>query len=575
VIEWEADGVESSVAVNRLNGYAFFVNGKSDGHAIGDAPTQILSGLIGALSLDRPARTSLVIGLGTGSTAGWLGMLPAMERVDVVELEPAIVHVAQLCSPVNADVLNNPKVHITLGDAREVLMTTKERYDLIFSEPSNPYRAGIASLFSLEFYRAVEQRLAPGGVLVQWLQGYEVDPETVRVVYATLSEVFPSVETWQVSRQDLLLIAGREPIRHDLEQLDVELRREPLASALAWTWGVEGVEGWFTGFVGDNRLRQHVLASPADINTDDRSILEFGFARTLGRAALFSPRHLYSLLPQLPFDPNTEGPGGLPLGFDPDRIAELRLARLLLEGAENPAPPSSPDPDRRTRNQARLLYGQGELEDALELWVRQPGPPMTLWDRLLLGEGLAARGDDAALEHITFLERHRPAEANLLRARLALATEAPEVVLRYWLDAVESLRVRPWLHRPVAVRQLLDIAYTLASSDQEAGRIAYDALGIPFAARAFDESRLLARVRLAQSISPGELCVEALAPFEDEVPWLQQILELRVSCYAEAGQLPLLLRAQADLDDFLAEEPVSITGDGRFISSPSTLATGP
>ena len=73
-----------------------------------------------------------------------------MERVDVVELEPAILEVARYCAPVNRNVLNNPKVRMQIGDAREVLLTTKERYDIIFSEPSNPYRAGVASLFTRE-----------------------------------------------------------------------------------------------------------------------------------------------------------------------------------------------------------------------------------------------------------------------------------------------------------------------------------------------------------------------------------------------------------------------------------------
>ena len=108
----------------------------------------------------EPVKTAMVIGLGTGSTAGWLGALPDIERVDVVELEPAILHVADVCAPVNRDVLDNPKVAITIADAREVLLTTPRRYDLVFSEPSNPYRAGIASLFTQEFYEAVRDRNA-------------------------------------------------------------------------------------------------------------------------------------------------------------------------------------------------------------------------------------------------------------------------------------------------------------------------------------------------------------------------------------------------------------------------------
>src|SRR3954453_17839132 len=138
-----------------------------------------MSGLIGGLPHPDP-KSAMIIGLGTGSTAGWLGAIPGIERVDVAELEPAILRVAHDCAPVNRDVLDNPRVHLFLGDAREYLLTSRERYDLIFSEPSNPYRAGVASLFTQEFYRAVADRLADDGILVQWVQAYSVDAQTIR-----------------------------------------------------------------------------------------------------------------------------------------------------------------------------------------------------------------------------------------------------------------------------------------------------------------------------------------------------------------------------------------------------------
>ena len=92
---WEADGIESSVSVADDEGYAFIVNGKGDGHARLDAGTQVMGGVLAGLLHPAPRR-AVVIGLGTGTTAGWLGALPTMEHVDVVEIEPAIVHVAEM-----------------------------------------------------------------------------------------------------------------------------------------------------------------------------------------------------------------------------------------------------------------------------------------------------------------------------------------------------------------------------------------------------------------------------------------------------------------------------------------------
>ena len=173
-VRWEEDGLESSVALTHQHGFTFIVNGKADGSIIGDAGTQVMSGMLAGLVHGNPKR-ALVVGLGTGSTAGWLGLVPSIDRVDVVELEPSILRVARDCAVANGAVMNNPKVKITLGDAREVLRTTDGRYDIIFSEPSNPYRAGISSLYTEDFYRSVASRLNDDALFVQWIQSYEVD----------------------------------------------------------------------------------------------------------------------------------------------------------------------------------------------------------------------------------------------------------------------------------------------------------------------------------------------------------------------------------------------------------------
>ena len=207
-----------------------------------------MGGLIGAALHPNPRR-ALVIGLGTGSTAGWLAAVPSIERVDVVELEPAVLRVAEDCAPVNGGVLHNPKVRIDIADAREWLLTSRNRYDLIFSEPSNPYRAGISSLFTEDYYSAVRSRLAPGGIFLQWLQAYEVDSGTVQTLYATLGAAFPEGETWYTKQDDLILASSAEPVVYDAARLRRKLAEEPFADAMEKAWRARGLEGFLSHYV--------------------------------------------------------------------------------------------------------------------------------------------------------------------------------------------------------------------------------------------------------------------------------------------------------------------------------------
>ena len=168
-------------------------------------PRRSWGGLVAAIAHPEPTR-ALVVGLGTGSSAGWLADVPTIERVDVVELEPAILEVARVCAPVNRNVLERDDVRVIIADGREIVRTIRDRYDVVFSEPSHPYRAGIASLYTREFYESVAERLTERGIFVQWVQAYEIDAQTLRTIYATLRSVFVHVDSWIGNPCDLLLV---------------------------------------------------------------------------------------------------------------------------------------------------------------------------------------------------------------------------------------------------------------------------------------------------------------------------------------------------------------------------------
>jgi spermidine synthase len=280
VVVWERDGRESSVALVADTDIAFLINGKTDGSAVGDAGTQVMLGVAPAALHPNP-HSALVIGLGTGSTAGWLAAIPSMQRVDVAELEPVVLDVARACREVNASAMSNPKVHITIADAREMLLTSDRRYDLIASEPSNPYRAGIASLFTRDFYEAAAQRLNRGGYFAQWLQMYGIDTATLQTIYATIGGVFPHVQTWKTTDGDLMLLASREPIRIDANALRARLAAEPYGSAIRDAWNVDTAEGFLSRLVANESFARAAAGEADAINTDDHTVIEFGFARSL------------------------------------------------------------------------------------------------------------------------------------------------------------------------------------------------------------------------------------------------------------------------------------------------------
>ncbi|MCM2256408.1 MAG: fused MFS/spermidine synthase, partial [Vicinamibacteria bacterium] len=445
-LAWEREGLESSVALVRRQGLAFVINGKIDGHATLDAPTQVMAALLPVLIEPRVPRVSFVIGLGTGSSAGWLGSVPGVERVDVAELEPAILDVARVLAPVNQAVLDNPRVRVQIGDARELLLASRESYDLIFSEPSNPYRAGIASLFTREFYRAAAQRLAAGGVFVQWLQAYEVDADTVRSAYATLATEFAEVETWRTHR-DLLLVARQQPAPPvDRARLEAALATEPTRSALLHAWRATDVESVLARFVAGPRTAREIAARSIDlVNTDDRNVVEFRFARNVGRDGLFRPEELLALARSIGDDqPRLAAPG-----FDPARFEEMRAALYPRS-----AWPATLPADARQRLLA-LEYGFADPQAALAAWSGQPALPRAWLEKLAVATGLAEAGRLADLAPmVAELRRASPSDAALLEA-IAIARHADPALATAALAAGwAQLRLSPWAYPALGQRAL-------------------------------------------------------------------------------------------------------------------------
>jgi spermidine synthase len=310
------DGINDSVAVSRSDNYvALRINGKVDA-STGDVRTQLLLGHLGAAFEPVPRRV-LIIGFGSGMTASAVARYPDVERIDCVEIEPAVINAAPFLSSLNRGVLSDPRVNVIFDDARNFLLTTREKYDLILSEPSNPWIAGVATLFTDEFYAAIRHTLTPGGKFVQWVQAYSLAPTDLKMIVATLAPHFADVTLWRAAGPDLLLLARSDnaefkfsrlrslwqnkPLRDDFESMDVH---EP-----------EALTAYY--LLDDAALRK--MSKGAAVNTDDRTLLEYHAPQTVLNSSLY--------------DTNQELIDGLRSGPLPGILESSDVSRALLAGS--------------------------------------------------------------------------------------------------------------------------------------------------------------------------------------------------------------------------------------------------
>jgi predicted membrane-bound spermidine synthase len=540
-VAWQQDGVESALALNRADGYTFVVNGKADGHAIHDGGTQVMSGLLGALIHPNPRRAA-VVGLGTGSTAGWLASVPSIERVDVMELEPAILRVAKDCAPVNQSVLDNPKVKIELGDARESLITKTDRYDIIFSEPSNPYRAGISSLYTRELYTAASHRLEKDGIFIQWIQAYEVDLWAVATAIRTMHEVFPDLTVWVTADYDLVVVARVDGAPIDVERMRARIVQEPWKTALAKVWGTQSAEGVLAHHVAN----AHVVDALAEqnlgvINTDDTNALEFAFARSVGTRV-----KAYDALVKLARAERIERP--VLLGHvDWNRVDEEHAA---LEGmAGYPGPPATEKraPGALTLLEAVHAFDAADYRRAARALHRLGRAPANPREALLFAEVAIRTNDPGALAAIESVDI--AADREMLSARWHHGRGDQRAAVGSLESAFVKLRTEPWASGRL-INDALQLAEQLGQSDPAVALRLFDVVEAPWAVESKFIARNVLRVRLARAAHDTAKCVTAYQAFEPNVLWDRFLLETRLACYSSAGD-PRTEAAAIDLKRFL------------------------
>jgi len=563
---WERDGRETSVALRAANGVlVLIVNGKSDGSSLGDAGTQIMSGLLGAALHPSPER-ALVIGQGTGETAGWLAQVDGVEHVDVVELEHAVqIAAAEYFAPFNHDVGNHPKITTYIGDGRELLLTTKNTYDVIFSEPSNPYRAGVASLYTQEFYESAAAAMSEDGIFIQFLQTYEVDAITLHTVYATVATVFPHIETWQtLGEADLALLCSRKPIRYDLVRLRKRLAEPTFRRALNVAWRTDSIEGFFAHYTAGEKVASAIAEQYGyRVNTDDQNLVEYGFARTLGRR---SPSHLrrirtlaYAMGVHLP--PITGGE------LDRDRV-EMELASYIVASGIAPPPPEVRDVNSPYAAQAQRIammqaHAYGQRNVLTKTWEESPWTPETYTEKWVLADTLSVVGDADAERFIESIASLNETEAHVFRAQLSLAKNDNAAAGASILGAFKRLRRDAWIHLDM-IPKVFAIGNAVAKDDLAFAQKLYAALATPLPGFNGEDLRRRTRITLARQLGYPRTCLQDVEVFADNFPWDADLLEARIKCF-HVNKDPRLDAALADAHKYNREipEPLGAGLSGR------------
>jgi spermidine synthase len=275
-----------TVQVNREeNNMSLQNNGKTDASTGPfDMKLQLMLGHLPLFFHTEP-RDVLNIGLGGGFTLGAMTTHPNIETIDCVEIDPLVVEaVGRYFSPYNNNALADPRLKVHIEDGRYFLDTTTKKYDVIVSEPPNMWVSGVSQLFTREFYGIVDEHLKEGGILAQWVPGYEMEKEDFELILNTMRERFRYVAYWIYFKRDVLILATHEPPRLNREYVSELLGVPEVADDLKRVLERVDPDSFFNSLLGSVAaidVNDEYLDKIERVNTDNLPYLEFKTVRNV------------------------------------------------------------------------------------------------------------------------------------------------------------------------------------------------------------------------------------------------------------------------------------------------------
>ncbi len=579
------EGRDATVAVRQFPwATSLIINGKPDASTSRDMSTQVFIGLLPMMVHPAP-RDALVVGYGSGVTGHAVASFAELQRLEVVELEAAVVEAGRYFRSVNGDLGADPRVELVVDDARSRLLASDRSYDVIVSEPSHLQLAGTPSLFTREFYELAQRRLRPGGIFVQWLHLYRLQPRSLAVVLRTLAESFPELQVWALDEHNVGILCSRQPIPWDLERLRQRLQSNPyLAESMALWWKAETPQEVFGHFLMDRRQVELSLRGfPELIHSDDRPILEFlvledpfGPQRELVEEMWRSRLALGWTVPQagVAFLDEPLVLAAAARGFGDLPPLARRLTRAAWESAQRARAagrPAAGEPLARLAL-AEDRFARGDLDGTLGLLAGEPGgwssdAGLRAQAALLRGRVLSAQGQVAAADEAfqgagprAVLRREIEQVQALLRGgRRRAAFERLLAVL----ESLQRGALKP--HPLLPVEGLYDTLFELAKTERELPR-----LSVALADERLDpwgeipRRQTQARCLLAQGRAPEALqALERLAAFDlldPDLLWLEAETLYRVGRVEEAQRR---VERLLELDPKRFSSPLLLGADGQ------------
>src|SRR5256714_3652290 len=344
---------------------------KTRGSLLDDVSTQVLLPLI-AMAHAPQARSAAVIGQGSGMTSHMLLGSPSLRELATIEIEPEMIRASTQFRPVNYRVFSDARAHFVVDDARSYFAGAGRRFDLIVSEPSNPWVSGVAGLFTTEFYARIKRYLAPGGVFAQWMHLYEMNDSLVLTMLAALQQNFSAYDIYLTDDSDIVVIATTAPLVRSPDWAVTEwpMIAHELSSVTSLT-----PESLGALHLADSRALSQLVASVRP-NSDFAPALDLGAEKArylLTEAAGFENLNASS------FDIAAALSGRrIALASDAEVLANVprlqmraRSARLRLFPSDTAAADSSYAPIRQRRRSFDTTIAAGSVPADWHRWVTQ------------------------------------------------------------------------------------------------------------------------------------------------------------------------------------------------------------